>query len=379
MNGKIKKLFIFIFSLSLLFGGFLIELKANNDEVISVEQKFYRAVVLDILSESKENIGDDYILKTQIIKAQIRSGNKKGEIIEFKNDGITSLDKFKKINAGDKIILVKIVDDQGEDKYFFQDYDRILPLLLILLLFIVAIIYFGRKRGLGAILGLSFSIFILIIYIIPQIIGGASPIRITLIGSFLIASGSLFLSHGFNRRTAITWLSTITTLTIAIGISTLFIDFASLFGQGSEEAFYLQIGDYAHINLRGLLLAGIIIGTLGVLDDVTATQTAVVWELKKANSKLKLFELYKRSLKVGREHIASLVNTLALAYAGASLPLFILLYINKHTPFWLKINSEPIAEEIIRTIVGSSALILAVPISSLLAAYFINKIKIKEE
>lgn len=362
-----KILFFILFSFLLAF-----PVLAQNQE------EYVRAKVIDIIEEKEEMIIGDYLLTTQLIEARISRGENKGQLIIFENEGIKELDRLKKLEKNQKVVLLKHIQEDGVINYYLHDYDRGSSLIIVLIFFIALILYFGRKRGLGSILGLSFSISILTLYIAPAIVSGQSPLQVTLIGSFLIATGSLFLAHGFNRQTLLTWLSTLTVLAIAIFLADIFIKFSYLFGLGSEEALYLQFGEYSYINLRGLLLAGVIIGTLGVLDDVTATQTAVIWELKKTNSSLRFKELYQKSLKVGREHIASLVNTLALAYAGAALPLFILLYVNKSAPFWLKINSEPIAEEIIRTIVGSSALILAVPISSLIAAYFISKRKFKD-
>ena len=375
---KLFKLIIISLFIFLSFSSQALAENIRNHDIEVPQQKYHQAKVIEVLEEKEEFISDDYILKTQILSIEITNGDKKGDTAIIENEGIASLDRFRQLKEGDKIVVVENISNE-EGKYFFYDYNRFSPLIIILIIFALFVIYIGRKRGLGALLGLCFSIFILFYFIIPQIITGANPIYITLLGAFLIATGSLFLSHGFNRRTVLTWLSTITTLFVAIGLSTLLIDYLSLFGMGSEEAVYLSIGEYSSINLKGLLLSAMVIGTLGVLDDVTATQTAIVWELKKTNFNLKWRELYSKSLVVGREHIASLVNTLALAYAGAALPLFILLYTNEFVPFWLKVNSEPIAEEIVRTVLGSTALILAVPISSLFAAYFISRMKMKEE
>jgi uncharacterized membrane protein len=142
-----------------------------------------------------------------------------------------------------------------------------------------------------------------------------------------------------------------------------------LSGGATEEAFYLQYNKtLENINLQGLFLGGVLIGTLGVLDDITTAQTAVVAELKRANNSLSWKELYIRSLSVGREHIASLVNTLAFAYIGASFPVFLSYIFASNLPWWVLLNSDQIVEEIIQTLVGSSALVVAVPVSSYLAA-----------
>jgi uncharacterized membrane protein len=195
-------------------------------------------------------------------------------------------------------------------------------------------------------------------------------------GSFAIVLVSLYLAHGFNKRTSVALLSTILVLFLAIGLSFLFVSATMLHGNGSEEAIYLQINPGQNINLQGLLLGGIILGALGVLDDITTGQAAAVDEIHKANPSLSRKELYKRGLSIGHEHIASLINTLALAYAGVALPLFLLFSLNHAAPFWTLLNSEGVAEEIVRTLVGSTVLVLAVPISTHFAAYFFAKDKV---
>ena len=153
----------------------------------------------------------------------------------------------------------------------------------------------------------------------------------------------------------------------------MFVSAGKLLGLGSEQAFYLQFGSLETVNLQGLLLGGIILGALGVLDDVATTQSATVEELKRANPNLSFQELYRGGSSVGREHITSLVNTLFLAYAGASLPVFLFFLTKKPQPRGGTLNTEFIAEEVIRTLVGSISLILAVPITTLLAAYYFSK------
>jgi uncharacterized membrane protein len=158
------------------------------------------------------------------------------------------------------------------------------------------------------------------------------------------------------------------TLAFATGLADLIVGLAHLSGRGSDEALFLQTGYLETVNLRGLLLGGIVLGALGVLDDITTAQAAAVEEISRADPGLGVRDLYRRGLSVGREHITSLVNTLVLAYAGASLPLFILFTLNTNQPLWVTLNSEFVAEEIARTIIGSLALTLAVPITTALAA-----------
>lgn len=335
---------------------------------------FHRAKVLEITEEEiVEDQFGSYI--NQEIKAELISGERKGEQIELTNNSLLDSDQSRLIEEGDLLVLTSFKDSSGEEIFNVDDYDRVNGLVWAIALFLLAILYFGRKRGLGAILGLCFSFLVLIYYIVPNIIEGNSPIATTLIGSVIIASVSLFLAHGINRRSPIIWLSTILTLFISVLISSTFVEVTNLFGENTYGAIELQFGEHSQISLKGILLAGMIIGVLGVLTDVTSTQTALIWELKKANQKYGFKQLYEKSLNVGREHIASLVNTLILIYAGAFLSFFIIVMTTQNTPFWVIITSGPIAEEIIRAIVSSVALILAVPISSILAAYFIGKLE----
>ncbi len=341
-------------------------------------EEFYRAKVIEVLKEDTVEISPGIVEEIQLVLAEILNGKEKGNHITTTNGGVVTIDDYQKVSPGDTIVLIKIYTVDGGADYYVHDHFRLWPLTIIFLIFVVLAIFFARRKGVGAIVGLIFSIWILVAFIVPKIIDGGDPLVITSIGVTIIATVSLFIAHGFTKRTAIALLSTLVTLAIALGFSQWFVEFASLFGKGSEDAFFLQMGNLAHINLRGLLLAGIVIGTLGVLDDITTAQTAVVGELRQANPNLSKKELYRRGLIVGREHIASLVNTLVLAYAGASLPLFILFSVNEHVPLWLTLNGELVAEEFIRTIIGSIALILAVPITTLFAAHFLQNEKTRK-
>jgi len=222
------------------------------------------------------------------------------------------------------------------------------------------------------VIGLLVSVGVLLFFIVPRIASGSDPLLTSLIGSYVIACTSLYLAHGFKKRTTIALLSTCITLALAAIAAVLSVKFTMLFGMGSEESMYLQTGQFAGVNLRGLLIGGFIIGALGVLDDMTTAQTAAIDEVSKANPSLTFQELKNAGFSVGKEHIASLINTLALAYVGASLPLMLLFQENSGLPLWMVVNSETIAEEIVRTLVGSTTLLLAVPISTWCGAYFLR-------
>ncbi len=341
--------------------------------------ELYKAKIIAVGEEQTQEIYGGYTEKLKKVTIIILDGKEKGEVVDTVIGGLEGIESSPNAHVGQKVVVAKSYKIDQTVTYNIIDQYRLDALLIIVIIFFILAIIFGKWKGFGSLLGLSFSIVILAQYIVPKIIAGENPLLVTLIGALIISASSLFLAHGFNKRTSISWLSTMITLAIALFISKLFVNFSYLFGVGTEESFYLQNIGIAQIDLRGLLLAGIVIGTLGVLDDITTAQTAVVGEIHQANHRLSMRELYKRGLVVGREHIASLVNTLVLAYAGASLPLFILFAINHGTPIWFKINSQLVAEELVRTVIGSMSLILAVPITTILAAYFLRNEKIKAE
>ncbi len=303
------------------------------------------------------------------IEAVVTSGPNKNATTTIRFEGGLAQDKTQTPQLGQTII----VSYDGE-QYAFEDFYRLPQVVLLVGIFFTLAILLGKRKGLGAIIGLIASATILITYLMPRLIAGAAPLPTILTSSALIAIVSILLAHGFEKRTYLALISTITTLALAGLFAHLAIRYTQLFGLGSETAFYLQINSFGKLDLRGLLLGGIIIGALGILDDITTAQTAVVDELQKANPALSRKELYRRGLSVGREHIASLVNTLFLAYAGSSLSLLLLLKANIATrPLWTVLSSEFMVEEIVRTLIGSIALILAVPISTAIAAYLLKK------
>lgn len=327
---------------------------------------FYKAKVIEIKESGVldvEGIKNPY----QNLVIEILEGQEKGQQIEFSHGGEFRLSENQLLKKGEIFIAMKINRVDGSSTWVFIDKYRINSYLLIGALFFGAIILLARFRGLMSILGLVVSIAIIVLYMVPKIADGGSPLAISLVASLLITFFSIFPSHGFSRRSILSIISILITLFLAAFFSTLFVSMANLTGLGSEQAYYLQLGGENTINLKGLLLAGILIGALGVLDDIATTQVATTEEISRANKKLKFKELYRRGLSVGRSHIVSLVNTLVLAYAGTSLPLMIT-FSSESVPLWVMLNGEMIGEEIIRTLVGSSALVLAVPISTFIAA-----------
>ncbi|MDP2586170.1 MAG: YibE/F family protein [Candidatus Komeilibacteria bacterium] len=350
------------------------QLPTDFVEQTAPQVEYYQARVTDLVSEQKDEdpyamIFDQYIQK---VFAVFLNGPEKGagKIIEFypKSD-----DDDQKLKVGDKVYVLKITDGDVVS-YNITEHYRFNALLWLTIIFIGLVVLVGRWQGLGSLVGLAFSFLVIIKFMVPRILAGQSPLIICLLGAMMIALVSIYIAHGFKLRTTLAVISTLLTIMITLGFDYLVIHWAKLFGAGTEEAVFAQFAQFGTINLRGLLLGGIIVGVLGVLDDITTAQAAVVDELKKAKPEMTFKELYRAGISVGKEHIASLVNTLVLAYVGASFPL-VLLFQQYNQPLTYLLNSELVAEEIARTLIGSTALILAVPLTTALTAYVLTRKK----
>ena len=341
---------------------------------------YSRGRVVKILEEGTKKIaGSQMPFQRLIVKIEI--GPDKGKEIEIDQGILSTMKEAQRVRVGEEVVVSRITNIAGSAQYFITDRYRIPLVVVLLIVFFVLVVYFGRIRGFTSFLGLIVSIFILLKFVVPQIFAGNDPLLISFLGALAIAFTSLYLAHGFNKRTTIALVSTVITLFLSIIIAQLFVYFAKLTGLGNEDAYYLQqsVAQGSFINAKGLLLGGIIIGALGVLDDITIGQAASIEELSRANSDLTFHDLYARGLSIGREHIASLVNTLVLAYAGASFPIFFLFLMLKDVqPIWVTVNNEFLMEEVVRTLVGSTTIVLAVPLTTLFAAYIFSRKKIKK-
>ncbi|MFG1674040.1 YibE/F family protein [Micromonospora sp. NPDC049282] len=273
-----------------------------------------------------------------------------------------------RVEVGDEVILVELTDpaDPTVKTYNIAEHQRGTPLVWLVALFAAAIVAFGRWRGLAALGGLAASFAILLGFVLPGIGAGRSPLPVAIVGAALIMFVVLYLTHGISAQTSVAVLGTLGSLVVTGVLGTLATGATHLTGFGSEDATTLSMFQ-GEVDLHGLLLAGIIIGSLGVLDDVTVTQAATVTELARANPDLSRRQLYRAATRVGRAHIASTVNTIVLAYAGASLPLLLLLVADSR-PVSEILTSEFLAQEIVRSAVATLGLIAAVPMTTALAA-----------
>lgn len=269
-------------------------------------------------------------------------------------------------SPGDRILVNSVQLGNGTMSYTFFDYQRATPMLLLLLVFVAAVVLLGRGRGLGALGGLAASLLVLVVFMLPSLLDGNSPLPVALVGASVIAFIALYLAHGFNVASSVALLGTFASLALTGLLAWLFVGAAKFTGFTDDSTFFLDaLG--TGIDARGILLAGIVIGSLGVLDDVTVTQVSAVWELRNSRPDATAAELYTAAVRIGRDHISSTVNTLFLAYAGAALPL-LLLFREANQSFSSIATREVVATEIVRSLVGSVGLIASVPITTGLAA-----------
>jgi len=362
----IKNIFRVFFSFLFLAGAIPgVFADSGNQEVLFAED-FYRAHVQEVLREGEEEHLGSFIF-TQWLLVELLEGEGQGQTLELPYRNTFGEVSDQRVSAGETIIVVK-TEFNGESSYRFFERYRLRSLWILFFFFMGVTVLISGRRGLGSLVGLAVTLVILTKWIVPQIVSGGNPVLISFFGSVIIASLSLFLAHGFHKRTVLSWVSLLITLGISLMLAVFSVSFTHLFGMGSDEAIDLTFGSFGNVDLKGLLLGAIVIGALGILDDVVTTQVATVEEIHKAHSSFSFGELYRRGLSVGKEHIASLVNTLVIAYAGASLPVFLFITTSEN-PLWVILNNEYMAEEIVRTLVGSTTLVLAVPIATLLAAY----------
>lgn len=268
--------------------------------------------------------------------------------------------------VGDRVELDRVLIDGEDPAWFIVDFRRLPTLWLLLGLFVLAVIAVGRWHGLRSLLGLAISLLIVVYFVVPAILVGRSPPLVAIVGALAIMIVTLYLAHGVNEMTTSAIIGTGGALLLTVGLAVVIVDRAKITGYASDEANLVSFA-FEGLDLQGLVLAGLIIAALGVLDDVTVSQASTVFALHDTDRTLSWSALFTRAMKVGRDHIASVVNTLFLAYAGASLALLVL-FSTSGLPASEIVNSEVFAEELVKTVIGSLGLIAAVPFTTALAA-----------
>lgn len=275
-----------------------------------------------------------------------------------------------RLEVGDQIVLAYYPDAGEGFNYAYADRERRPPLLALAFIFAIAAVVLGRWKGARGLAGVGISLAVLAAFILPALLEGSEPVLVALVGGSAIAVIVVYFAHGINVGSTIALIGAFASLALVGLLAWVFVELTQITGR-SAEAVFLQISA-AQVQLKGLVLAGIVIGTLGVLNDIAVRQVSSVWELHHANPEMPRLEMYRAAIRIGRDHVASTVNTLVLAYAGASLPLFLLLT-QAHQGLSDTANSEVIAIEIVRTLVGSIGLIASVPLTTILATWVISE------
>lgn len=337
------------------------------------------AEVVEVLEQGTVELGDGTTQPYQRLVVRVEAGSMAGQEVVVEEGAVNVVGEGRLLEPGDRVFLERAAGLE-DDRFYISDVMRLGPLLFIVLFFVVLVVAVGRWKGARSLGGTLFSLAVIFTFILPQIVSGRDPVLVSIVGSILLLSVSTYLTYGVNLKAHAAVVGMALSLALTGGLAWLFVSWARLTGMAVEESAFLVMEFGSDIDLRGLVLGGIIIGSLGVLDDVCVGQASAVFELIGANRELGWLELFRSSLNIGTDHIAAMVNTLLLAYVGGAMPLMLAFTIYQE-PLLRRINREPIAEEIVRTLAGSSGLVLAVPITglfaSLLARWSIRRVQTK--
>lgn len=347
-------------------------------EIVSPGQEAYseflNGKVVKINSTEKQDIFQQHVVKQFVtIGYTEEKSNSYKEIEAVYNEFFSSDEKT--LKPGDRVV-VSVNEFEGERIYEVIDRYRLPSLQLIIAIFCLLVIGIAGRYGFTALAGLVFSFFVIFEILLPGMIAGKNIYSTTGISALLIVLVNYYLAHGLKKKTIIAFASTAFTVCISLLFAYLSIRSARLFGVATDTSTYVNAILGHQFDTRGLLMSGMIIGLIGVLDDVIFTQISGMEEIYKANTLVSKKELFWAGFRIGKQHIIAMVNTLFLVYVAVSLPLLLLIKTNVDQPLWVVLNSEVFAEEAVRTFVSTSSLILAIPIVTILTAYFLTKTKI---
>ena len=362
----IRKIIAILFFLSLVLSSFFTKFAYAQETNSNFSEETIEGKIIEIINDQLTRYPDGRETVSQTLNILITSGIGKGDYIVVETGDIETV-KQAHYQSGDQLIISSSKDVDGNQVFYISDQIRRRPLIFLFILFSVITIVIGGWRGISSLISLVVSFLVIFKMILPRLSQGSDPVLTAILASLIIVPVTFYLSHGLNKKTTLAIIGTFISLVITGWLAKIAVDATKLTGFVSEEVAFLQFSKGGSLNVKGMLLAGIIIGTLGVLDDVTVSQAAIVQELKKTDPDISFKNLFLKAMNVGRDHIASMVNTLVLVYTGSSLPL-LLLFLDSSRSFSEVVNYEIIAVEITRTLVGSIGLIAAVPITTLLAA-----------
>jgi uncharacterized membrane protein len=339
---------------------------AREYTMIGYSTNTARASVDTVIEEGTVTLGD-VTQNYQILHVTVTKGPFAGEsfVIDYGTRQIRS--DMIPIGVGDEIMITVSTLPDGSTSAYFTDFYRGRSLLILMATFVLFSIIVSGWKGVRSLIGIGLSLVVIVVIILPGIQQGKDPLLTTILGSFFFVSYSLYIIYGWNVKTHAAVIGSLIALTITGILALFFVGQSRLTGYGNENMFYISQMTENTLNVRHLLLAGILIGTLGVLDDLVISQASAVFELYRNKPEQDFRKLYRSAMNIGKDHIAATVNTLVLAYAGAALPMLLLFSLGS-VDFVLAINLEFIAEEIVRTLVGSLGLFAAVPITTGLAA-----------
>ncbi|MGC9334736.1 MAG: YibE/F family protein [Anaerolineae bacterium] len=337
----------------------------QGDMLAPGETESLHAKVIDVLEQGTIDQGE-FQQPYQVLYLRITEGPLQGQEIQIEYGTMRPTSDDRLFRVGDRVIVDRTRTVEGEDFFSISDYVRGKALLWLTLLFIASTVLLSGWQGVRSLIGMAISLAVIVGFIVPQILNGADPVFIAIVGSVVMMGASLYLVYGWRSKTHVAVAGLLLSLMCTGVLAVWFVSWARLSGFGAEEASFLQVAG-VQLDLQGLLLAGIIIGVLGALDDIAIGQSSAVFELSKANPNLSRQKLFRHGMTIGRDHIAAMVNTLLLAYVGAALPL-VLLFTVYAEPIGITLNREIIAEEIVRTLVGSLGLLAGVPLTSLIAS-----------
>ena len=347
----------------------------ENTQLAPGESEILRARVVEVLEEGvldQGGVSQPY----QLLRLNITGGSLTGQELTVEYGSLVFTNESRLFRKGDRVLVERTSTMEGDDVFHVTDYVRTGPLLWLTFLFIAATLLLSGWQGLRSLLGMSVSLAVILIFIVPQILAGRNPMVVAILGSVVMMGISLYLVYGWKSKTHVAVLGLLLSLILTGLLAVWSVNWTRLSGFGAEEAGFLQVAG-VQLDTRGLLLAGIIIGTLGALDDITIGQSSTIFELSKANPRLTWQALFKHGMSVGRDHIAAMVNTLLLAYVGAALPLVLMFSVFTES-LGVTLNREIIAEEIVRTLVGSLGLLAGVPLTSLIAAYVARRSAVRQ-
>jgi uncharacterized membrane protein len=271
-----------------------------------------------------------------------------------------------RVGVGDHVRASRYEDVNGRVDYAFDDYDRGGSLGWLVLVTAVAVVAVARWRGFAALIGVGATMAGLGFFVMPALLAGENPLAVALVGSSALLFGVLYLAHGFSARTSAALVGTLVSLATCAILAVLATQFTHVTGLSDETNIGLQ-GFAPNVSIREVLICGFVIGALGALNDVTITQASAVWEISHSDPVAGVRTLYTRAMRIGRDHIASTVYTLVFAYAGTALPLLLILSLLDRSPLDV-VSGDLLAVEVVRTAVGTLGLLVAVPVTTAVAA-----------